>query len=137
MGMGVEMERVSPGVEAELRKLADQVVSIFELAGIPALVMELEPTFAGVVVMVDAYEPDAGVYVHWSSSDTLYVAGKQARDRLDMQDRANRFHAKLGDVMEETLIKVLEAAGLRATSDEWHVRVEGPVPDYLIALIEA
>jgi hypothetical protein len=129
--------RVSAEVEAALWELAGQVVSILQLAGIPAQVEKFGPRFTGAVVTVDTSLSDPAVQVDWAGSDALYEAGRQARERLDMQDPARLFYAQLINVvMPEPLGRVLEAAGLRVIANEESLRVEGQIPAFLKALIE-
>ena len=129
--------RVSAEAEAELWKLADQVVSVLQLAGIPAQVMKDGQISGGAVITVDCSLSGHGVSVDWRGSDALYEAGWQARQRMDLQDPAHLWYAKLiTDVMPETLVQVLETAGMRVIVDDLTIHVEGPVPDYLLTLIE-
>lgn len=129
--------RSSAEVEAELWRLADQVVSILQLAGIPAQVEKGGPRFTGAVVVVDHSRSDPAVYVNWAGSKALYEAGYQARMRMHLEDPARLFYAELiNTVMPEALVRVLEAAGMRVTADDLTIRVEGQIPDYLRALIE-
>jgi hypothetical protein len=123
--------------QAELWELADQVVSILQLAGIPAQVEKFGPRFTGAVIMVDTSEDDPGVYVDWAGSEALYEAGRRARERFDLQDPAHLYYSELiNEVMPGPLARLLEAAGLRVIVDEESIRVEGRMHDYLRALID-
>ena len=130
--------RVSAETEAERWKLADQVVAVLKLGGLPARVMrDGSPlTFAGAELVVDP-TLTGGVFVNWVVSPVLFEASQDASDRGGSQDPVYRWYGELiAELMPATLVRVLGTAGIRVLDDDGTIQVEGPVPGHLLALLD-